>query len=256
MYPFWFEKCRIVWFPDPSWRNPKYNVYRSESPEGPWTKLTAVPITATTYNDFTTKQATKYAHDLYTVEVISGGTVIGQSNVIKNEKDIGEWHVLRATEINRREWLMLTRFMGVDCLLLKHVSYGKYNYRCSECWDPVNKIVRKDYCTTCYGTSYEKGYYTGIPTKMQFMEPNKEDVVTEEGRMEPANTTCWTIAYPEVDVNDMILRIDDHRIFRVDSVQNTSLMTRTVRQMLNLTHMPVNSVEYELFKREGVLTDG
>lgn len=255
LYPYWFDKCRLTWFPDPSWRSPLYNVYRSESFEGPWTKLTAAPISATVFNDFTTKQATKYSHDLYVIEVIEHGRVIGKSEVIKNEKNISEWHQLRAIEINRREWLMLTRFMGVPCLILKHVGYGKYQFRCTECWDSVNKIIRKDFCTTCYGTSYEKGYYSGIHTYIQFVEPNKEDVVTEEGRMEPANTTAWTIAYPEVDVNDLVLRLDDYRIFRVDSIQNTSLVTVTVRQMLNLTHVPVTSVEYELFKREGILSN-
>jgi len=255
MYPFWFDNCRLVWFPDPSWRNPLYHVYRSESPEGEFTRLTAIPIAATVYNDFTTQQASKYAHDVYCIEVIENGRVIGRSELIKNEKQLGTWHQLRATEINRREWLMLSRFMGVDCLLMKHVKYGKYQFRCSECWDSVNSIIRKDYCTTCYGTSYEKGFYSGIATKFQFVEPNKSDVITEEGRMEDASTTAWTIGYPELDIGDLILRLCDFRVFRIVSVQNTSILTTNVRQMVSVTHLPFTSVEYELFKREGVLVE-
>lgn len=255
MFPFWFDKCRITWFPDPAWRSPVFNVYRSGSNEGPWSKLTPIPTSETVFNDFNTQIASKYAHDLYKVEVIERGVSLGFSNIIKNEREMSTWHQLRAEEINRREWLMLSRFIGVDTIVLKHVSYGKYNFRCSDCWDAVNKVVRKDYCTTCYGTSYEKGYYAGIHTKFQYVEPNKEDVVTEEGRMEPANTTAWTIAYPELDINDLLIRTDDFRIFRIDSVQNTSLVTQTVRQMVNLTHIPYTAVEYELLKREGVLPE-
>lgn len=253
MYPFWFSNCRLVWFPDPAWRNPLYHVYRTESPEGEFTRLTAIPISGTTYNDFTTQQSSKYANDLYAIEVIENDHVIGRSELISNGKQLGTWHQLRATEINRREWLMLSRFMGVDCILLKHVRYGKYQMRCHECWDAVNSIIRDDYCTTCYGTSYEKGYYDGIATKFQFVEHNKTDVLIEEGRMEEASVTAWTIAYPEVDVNDLVLRLCDFRVYRVDTVQNTTLLTATVRQLINLSQLPVTSVEYELFKREGVL---
>lgn len=253
MYPFWFQNARITWYPNPAWENPRYNIYRSESPEGPWTKLNATPFTSTVYNDFGTNQMTKYAHDLYVVEVIQHGQVLGRSSIIKNEKLLPTWHNLRAVEINRREWLMLTRFMGIPCLVMKHVNYGKYQFRCKNCWDPVNLVVRDDYCTECYGTSYEMGYYPGIRTYFQFTEPNKQDVVTEEGRMEPSDTQAWTIAYPELDVNDLILRLDDYRVFRIDNVQNTSLMSVTIRQVVGVTHLPPNTVEYKLFEREGVL---
>ena len=128
MYPFWYENCRLVWFPRTSWINPTYNIYRAESPEGPFTKLNAAPVEGNTYNDFTTQMASKYAHDLYYVEVISNGQVVGRSDLIKNERTLEQWHQLRAIEINRREWLLLQRFSGMKCIILKHVMYGKYNY--------------------------------------------------------------------------------------------------------------------------------
>lgn len=254
MYPFWYENCRITWFPRTSWINPQYNIYRSGSENGPFTKLNAAPVTGNTYNDFTTNMASKYAHDLYYVEVISNGNIVGRSEIIKNERKLEMWHQLRAVEINRREWILLTRFSGMQCILLKHVKYGKYNYRCPECWDDVNKLVRKDRCTTCYGTSYEGGYYKGIPTMFQFdNEPNKEDALAPEGIMEPADTTAWTIAYPEIDVNDLIVRVDDYRIFRVQSVQNTSLRSYIIRQMVRVTNLPFTDIEYKLLEREEVL---
>lgn len=256
MYPFWYENCRITWFPRTSWINPQYNIYRSESPEGEFIKLNAAPIEGNTYNDFTTNMATKYGHDVYYVEVISNGNIVGRSELIKNERRLEHWHYLRAVEINRREWLLLNRFTGMRCLLLKHVKYGKYNYRCPECWDDVNKLIRKEKCLTCYGTSYQGGYYQGISTMFQFdNEPNKEQILAQEGVMEPADTTAWTIAYPEIDVNDLILRLDDFRVFRVQSVQNTSLRSFTIRQMVRVSHLPMTNIEYKLFEREGILNE-
>jgi len=142
------------------------------------------------------------------------------------------------------------------CLLLKHVKYGKYNYRCPECWDNVNKLIRKEKCLTCYGTSYQGGYYKGISTMFQFdNEPNKEQILAQEGVMEPADTTAWTIAYPEINVNDLILRLDDFRVFRVQGVQNTSLRSFTIRQMVRMSHLPMTNIEYKLFEREGILNE-
>lgn len=253
IYPYWFDKARITWVVDPAWESPRFNVYRSESPEGPWTKLTAIPISGTVFNDLTTQMATRYGHDYYFIEAISKGHTIGRSALIKNERELETWHSLRAIEINRREWLMLTRFMGTEILILKHVNYGKYFFRCTECWDTVHKMSRDDHCTTCYGTTYQMGYYPGIPSFAQFETMSKNDVKTEEGIKEPSSTSCWTIAYPEIDVGDLIVRTKDFNVFRVNSYQNTELRNSPVRQILGVDLLPRTCVEYELLKREGVL---
>lgn len=253
MYPFWFENARITWTVDPTWVSPRYNLYRSESPGGPWTKVNAIPIEANVYNDLGTKMVSKYAHDYYFVEVIVDGHVLGKSDLIKNERDLETWHSLRAVEINRREWLMLTRFMGTEIIILRHVNYGKYFFRCTECWDAVNKVCRNDYCTTCYGTTYQMGYYKGIPSYAQFESMSKSDTKTEEGTIEPSSTSCWTIAYPEIEIGDIILRVKDYKAFRVSSSNNTELRNSPVRQILGVDLLPTSCVEYELFKREGVL---
>lgn len=73
--------------------------------------------------------------------------------------------------------------------------------------------------------------------------------------MEPADTTAWTIAYPEINVNDLILRLDDFRVFRVQGVQNTSLRSFTIRQMVRMSHLPMTNIEYKLFEREGILNE-
>lgn len=139
-------------------------MYRSLTATGEMRKLTAQPTSLTRFLDTETNISSKYANDFYLVEVILNGKVVGTSEPVACSTRLPGWHQLRQQEINRREWILLRRFTGQKSLLLKNVKYGQYETRCPECWDDTNKIVTKDNCITCYGTSYRKGYYEGIPT--------------------------------------------------------------------------------------------
>jgi hypothetical protein len=52
-----------------------------------------------------------------------------------------------------------------------------------------------------------------------------------------------------IETFDIVLRIPDSKIYRVDSIANTELQTKTVRQMLTLTELAKTSIEYELAKQ-------
>ena len=253
LLPSWFSAASLVWYPDPTWVEPRYDVYRSESPEGPWVKLTNVPITGTQYSDETTKLASKYKHDYYLIQVWQGDVSRGFSEPITHENVLSPWHFRRKQEINRREWIILSRFNGVDTIVLKRVQHGKYGYRCPRCWDPVRRLILDDFCQVCYGTTWQGGYYEGIRTLFNYDTIVEGDAPTDEGRVEPATLQAWTVAYPNLNVNDLVIHVPERRVYRVDVVQNTVMQTVTVRQMCRLTQLPPTCVEYLLLAREGVV---
>jgi hypothetical protein len=253
LFPSWFSATSLVWYPDPTWVSPRYDVYRSESPEGPWVKLTNVAIPDTQYSDATTKLASKYQHDYYVVQVWQGGVSRGFSAPITHENVLSPWHFKRKQEINRREWIILSRFNGVESIVLKRVQHGKYGYRCSRCWDDVRKLILDDFCPVCYGTTWQGGYYKGIRTLLNYDSVVEADAPTDEGRVEPATLQAWTIAYPNLSANDLVIHVPDRRVYRVDVVQNTVLQTVTVRQICRLVQLPPTCVEYLLLEREGVV---
>lgn len=255
LHPNWLVAAQILWYPNPAWTSPRFNVYRADGPTGPFIKLTGIPVSGNTYSDDKTRQASKYARDYYYVEAIVDGRVVGVTKVFTHEKELSEWHYLRKKEINRREWLMLRRFMGVDTAVFKRIPSTKYGYRCTRCWDPVNKVILDDHCPVCYGTSYLGGYYPAIKTSFQYDTISEQDALGPEGHYEPAHTSAWTIAWPQVDKNDLILHIPERRLYRVDGVQSTALQTVTVRQICAISHLPFSCVEYKLLERDDLLSE-
>lgn len=194
--------------------------------------LTAQPTSLTTFVDLETNVSSKYANDYYLVEVILNGVVVGTSEPMACSTKLSGWHALRRQEINRREWILLKRFTGQQTLLLKNVKYGQYESRCPECWDTVNKIVTKDNCQTCYGTSYRGGYYKGIPTYFQYDNYNKVKQLRQDGQYEPSDLSCWGIRVPVVDMDDLLIRTTDMTIYRAAAQLDTELLSNPVRQTI------------------------
>jgi hypothetical protein len=256
LFPSWFSSANLIWFPDPAWPSPVFDVYRSESPEGPFVKLNATPLSDPSYRDETTLLASKYQHDYYVIQAWQGDVSLGYSAPITHENVLSPWHYLRKKEINRREWILLSRYNGVRSLVLKKVQHGKYGYRCSRCWDAVRRMSVDDFCPVCFGTTYQGGYYRGIDTLLNYDSVTEADSPTDEGRTEPATLQAWTVAYPNINANDLIIHIPERRVYRVERVQNTVLQTVTVRQLLVMVQLPPSCVEYLLLEREGVIDQG
>jgi hypothetical protein len=164
------------------------------------------------------------------------------------------WVELRAKEIQRREMILLSKFTGVKSLIFRRKHYGK---RCSNCWDFASERVTKDHCQVCLGTSFEGGYFTGFETLIQYDVTNNTSAFNYKGRDEKNTINGWTISVPIVDTFDLVLRVPDMSLYRVDYGQVTELQTQTVRQVLQLTELPKDSIEFKLASAaipEGYLT--
>lgn len=246
VWPNFYKQIVIDWTIPAQWGACKFDVYRGENENGPWVKMTPSPLTNNVFKDTELKDFSKLMNGWYIVEVeLPDGRRI-QSAPRTWELVRKGWVELRAKEIERRNALLLTKFTGVDTILFRRRHFGK---RCSECWDFNTEKVTKDHCKTCFGTSFQDGYFPGYDTLVQYDTPKVDISLEERGRIEVVNLSAWTVSYPRIEELDLVLRLPDWKIFRVENSSATTLQTVPVRQVLQLTELAKDSVEYILARQ-------
>lgn len=246
IYPTFYKHIVVEWDIPSIWGNCTFDIYRAESDVGPWTKITPTPISGTFFKDTTTMDFSKSMNGWYVVEVHlpDGRSIQGPVTTWENKRH--HWVQIRAREIERRETILLEKFTGVKSLIFRRKHFGM---RCPECWDFETEKVTKDHCSTCLGTSFKGGYFDGFETLLQY-EPSPADTALEyRGRIESTVIPAWTVSFPRVETHDLVLRVPDWKIFRVDHVVSTELQTVAVRQILNLVELDKDSIEYELARQ-------
>lgn len=247
IYPVFYKHFIIEWSVPAKWGAVKFNVYKSnmESPNS-FEKINPVPILGNFYKDPTTMDFSKFKDSYYKVEVTlpDGRSIVSRTYTWENVRT--NFVEIRAVEIRRRESLLLDKFTGISTLVFRRKTFGK---RCTECWDTRTERCIKDNCQTCLGTSFEGGYFEGFPTKVQYNPTPNDAVLGYQGVVEANEIPAWTIDKPTINVFDLVLRVPDSKLYRASQVQSTELQTITVRQMLTLTEMGKDSVEYQLAYR-------
>lgn len=245
--PLLYKQVVVEWSIPHFWGECLFNVYKSPTEYGPWTKLNPAPIDGYFLKDILTEQYTKNEQDFYIVECMASNGKVFQSKVATWDNKRSDWVQIRAKEIARRENLLLRKFTGIDVVIFRRRTFGK---RCPECWDSKIEKVIKDHCTCCLGTSYAGGYFPGYVSKFQFDPTHNNNQLAYQGKVEINVIPAWTTFYPEINVFDVILRLPDMRIYRVDAVQVTELQTARVRQIMNLVELSKFDIEYELARKQ------
>lgn len=253
VYPSWFESVRIEWTPLSSWAasNPQFNVYRSDSQDGSYELLNSSPTSDNFLVSSNTWNSSKFENEWWVLEAILSDGSVFRTNPITVQAYRGTFQDNRAREINRREWVLLRKFSGMDATILRRMKHGQ---RCPTCWDTVTKKVTVDHCPTCYGVGFNGGYLSGMKTKIQFDARIENQQYSYFGKFEANQIGAWTIAYPDIQPNDLILRHGDLKVYRVEQIQNTELLGNPVRQIMRITELAKDKVEYCLIDREGIRT--
>lgn len=245
-YPTFYKHIVVEFNVPAEWGNCLFDVYRSETNSGPWSKITPTPITGNYFKDVTTMDFSKFMQGFYIVECIlpDQRRIQGTPTTWGNKRN--KWVDIRANEIQRREMLLLTKFTGVETYLFRRRHFGM---RCTNCWNHEIEKVTKDHCSVCLGTSFQGGYYPGFKTLLQYEPSNSNASLGYQGRQESLVLPAWTISYPAIEVFDVVLRVPDWKLYRVDAVSKTELQATVVRQILNLTELGKESIEFDLAKQ-------
>lgn len=245
VYPTFYKHTVIEFTVPQQWGACSFDVYRGPTDVGPWSKISDAPTTDNYFKDVTTKNFSKVSEAWYVVECLLPDGRRIQSTPCTWEVTRNDWVELRAKEIERREILLLEKFVGTQSLVFRRRRSGA---RCPECWDFQTEKVTKDHCKTCLGTGFKGGYYSGMETLMQY-EPGNDTLAFQDiGRAESSVTNAWTISTPRIDPLDLIIKVPEFSLYRVENVQSTKLQSKVVRQLVTLVELDKDSIEFQLAK--------
>lgn len=243
VFPSWYEHCDVSWtFPD-TWENPVFNVFKSGSEEGPFVKLNPTPVHEDFFQDIHFESTSKFNNEFYVVEAILESGEKFQSLPESWDSKRHRWVELRALEIQRRSWLLLRKFVGVESWIFKRRVHGP---RCPRCWDERSHKSLEDHCPVCYGTSFEGGYWKPLRTFLQYDPSSNNTDFQDYGKMEVNSLSAWTISLNELSPLDLVWKKDENKMFRIFQTQRTELQTAPVRQILGLVELDKEMIEYKL----------
>jgi hypothetical protein len=248
IYPRWFKHIAVEWSVPADWGNCNFNVYFSEAEDTDFQKLTASPIHGTYLLDGESKEYRKFNRGFYVVEAIllDKGNAAIRSKATTWRTSQSDWVYLRSTEIQRREQILLRKFNGSKSYLFRRKTYGA---RCPDCWDKEVEKITRDNCPTCIGTGFSGGYFEPAPLYINYDASPNSLVRTYFGKFEPNEVGGWTISLPEIRPDDVVVRVGDWNVYRVEGVSPTELQSNPVRQMLKFTQLSKGDVENELVTR-------
>jgi hypothetical protein len=248
VYPQWFKQVTVEWSVPASFGNCLFDVYFSSVQDTGFVKLNSTPITGTTFADTTTQEYSKYNKGYYVVEAIltSKNNVALRSDPVSWNTYQRNWVTLRAIEIQRREYWLLSRFAGISSYLFRKKTYGM---RCTRCWNPTTEQVTDDHCPQCLGTSFQGGFFDPVRLYLQYDPTPNQEVKTYIGHDEENTIGAWTISMPDIRLGDVIVRTGDWNIYEVGKIATTELQGNVVRQMTTLIQLSKGDVEYQLVTR-------
>jgi hypothetical protein len=252
-FPFWYKQITLEWAIPTDWGSCRFNVYKAQTEDGEYSLLNPTQLDPS-INFFKDKADTSYSkifRSWYKVEaVLSSGKRIQSLPVTWGNKRTSSLADLRSQEVQRREWLLLRKFVGVESYLFRRKTYGQ---RCTNCWHPQLEKIVKDDCSVCMGSSFEGGYFKGVSTLLQY-EPVPGKLSLEYfGKYEPGETSAWTIAFPEIRPRDLVYKPSTGALYMIQDWADTELQTVTVRQILKLIELPKFSPEFKLISRDGLI---
>lgn len=246
VFPSWYDSTTLTWKIPAAWGAAKFHVYFWLGGQEGFERLTTQPTSDPSFKDPTARDYSKFRNGYYIVEALlpSGQTVKSTPT---------SWHYKRrdrlqliATEIQRREFLLLSKFNGVKSYLFRKKYYG---LKCHRCWNPTTEKIMDDHCSVCFGTSFEGGYFDPLPMYVNYDPTPNEILKAFVGRIEPNMIAAYTISLPEITADDIIIRTGDWNVYQVIKIQTTEMQTNAIRQMMSLSQLGKGDIENKLALR-------
>jgi len=241
--PNWWNGLTVEIYPAPGSQYETFGIYYSVSETGPFELITPGYISSYAYTFMGNKINLKYNQPFLFVEAQGpNGVFVSPMVTTFNQRNLALVQNA-ALDITRREWVFLRKFAGVPSLIFKRKVSGK---RCPICWSYKYQKMMSDHCDSCYNTSFEGGYYKPVYTLAQYDPLVKSELEMEFGKTEPSELRGWTTNFPVISPRDLIYRIPDGKMFLIEAIENTEMQSTVVRQILSLTELDKEMVEYHL----------
>jgi len=236
------------------------DVYRSGAPEGPWeTIASTLPNAYHLIDDKFNLPPPQLASDVreglnflalrqdvfykVTVTPPSGTAAAFTSAVVPVEPGLDRRTRLFKRKILRDEATAFRRLNGIQIIILKRRRWGT---RCRDCWDPGLREGTMEHCRTCFGTTYEHGYWNPVLVRGRRSPSPIQTQMSAHGETDTKMVSFTILDFPLVEHKDMIVDLRRNDRYLVHLVSPTELKTVPVHQTISASLIIRNAVEYDV----------
>lgn len=263
-----------------------FEVYRSGSPSGPWTKIKDYTDVYIGYDDLDTEAANMLSLSralYYKVRVIPPSGVVnavestimdvdGQAETTvmdplpaigyrvldqaQFEADPQTGQTKRPIESNldRRLRLIRRKIMRDQYIRLKKLNGVEYyllkrrhfGVRCPDCYDPSTTEVLISHCATCHGTSWQEGYFNPVNILGHRLNSQVQHDLSPQTKDDINIARIQFQNFPRIDEGDLLVEKDKNRRFLVKQRYFTTLKTVPVHQTVTVSELERQAEEYAI----------
>lgn len=215
-------------------------VFRSESPAGPWDAVT---------QEFSDRYAVR---DILPKPFHTGRLlhyiVRTKHKVTGQQKDFGPVcrrpeDDLVSLELKRHLQILFREFAGNRCWVLPVRTFGQ---RCPACWDSVLTKRKRSGCPVCFDTGFVRGYLNPVEVWMQ-VDPGSP-IAEQNQNTGPTHQQNTTARVPDFGIGkfrDVLVEADNTR-WRIVSVGYTEHNRTPVMLEYQLHRIPESDIEYKI----------
>lgn len=216
-----------------------FEVFRSESPAGPWDDMGEVETGRYHFYDQNVVSPGTSRYYYYIIRVASkSGKGFFDSKPVRLEHDPD--HI--AIEHVRKKNLYLKVKGGVEVAVFQRKSWGP---RCSRCHNIERDDVTDPDCHECLGTGIVGGYLN--PVIVPALANLPEKMVVRAGIPYDFNMTTFEVAnQPLLSTGDLLVDLRPNIRYRVARVHQNSHRGYVVSQIVTLLRVDDNDVIYSL----------
>lgn len=138
---------------------------------------------------------------------------------------------------------LLEDAIGVPCFVYIRRRSG---VQCTACFDKIQKKRTSSFCTVCYGTNWQGGFYAPIDTFVDLSPNPKNTSIAEWGEMPQNQTDMLMSNYPEVSPGDLIRELRTNRLWRVMQSQQTEKRRVPMLQFVRVVEVNASDIEYQI----------
>lgn len=215
-------------------------LYRSEIQDSGFRFAATISMNDTQYVDCSISTRSKNRRYYYKILIVNVTTDEESWSSVMGVRSVPD---VIALEIIRRERLLLREYLRNKCYIYIPRLSGP---KCSMCYDTMLLRRTTTECKSCYGTGYECGFYTPMPSYIK-LDPNAQVFQSANfGPIEPGQTDAWITNWPRIPINSYIFEIETGDRWRVSQIGRTEKSRYVVRQLLRLKLEDTGSIIYDI----------
>jgi hypothetical protein len=216
-----------------------FTVLRSGSPTGSFETVASSLGDVYTYRDTTPLLVGNDKVVYY--QIVSGAF---SSRVVSSMMALPRQKFLIWRKIINDEKVMLSKGNGIPVAIFKRKHWGP---RCTTCIDPKTLRILVKNCLSCFGTTFEGGYFSPVPTlaKIAPSAPGT-DFTTDTSVPEVEAANMFLHPFPLVRRGDIVVEPATNIRWEIVSEQPTEILRNPVHQDINISRLPPADLIYHL----------